>query len=109
MYLWRIVPVAPTNDSRWQDRPVWQEVVVRAESAAMARLTAETLDVDTDGPPQGDGSMSYKSGFEDDKLYRVDRLGDEEAEAEGGTVGRREVLRSVKLRDARPPQADART
>ena len=40
MPLWRIHPVVHPSDSRWQGRPIWAEVIVRAETAAMARVIA---------------------------------------------------------------------
>ena len=44
MRVWRIVPVTPASDPRWQDHRIWREVLVRAESAAMARLLASELE-----------------------------------------------------------------
>ena len=70
MRLWKIVPVTPPTDPRWQGRRVWSEVLVRAESAAVARLIAGELDRE---PSIGVGNetLDSRSGFDDEKLYWV--------------------------------------
>lgn len=75
MPLWRIYPVADPRDSRWQGRRIWAEVVVRAESAAMARLIASKLDEPPVRRRLGNEIHCFRSGFEDEKLYWVRRLG----------------------------------
>jgi hypothetical protein len=73
MYLWRIYPIAIPSDGRWQGRKIWSEVVVRAPTAAIARLKACQL--------EGKGSRLTRiasCGFEDEKLYWVQRLNEED-------------------------------
>jgi hypothetical protein len=76
MYLWRITPSARSSDTRWEDHPVYAEVIVRAESAAMARLTAGRAlyksDVKTQFGEERD--PIFISAFNDEKLYRVSQL-----------------------------------
>lgn len=76
MSLWMIEPVAPAEDSRWLDFPHWAEVAVRAPTAAEARLVAGRMEwrLTADAVPVGNESHSFRSGFEDEKLYWVRRL-----------------------------------
>ena len=79
MYLWRITPTARPSDTRWEDHPVYDEVIVRAESAAMARLTAGRglyrQDVATQFGQEHD--PIFISAFSDEKLYAVVQLDNE--------------------------------
>jgi len=97
MALWKFVPVAPKGSSYWQDQPIWREVVVRASSAAQARVVAGEMDRRhaTDQVPVGNESHRFRSGFEDEKLYWVDRVS---AADEPGLdpEGAEEVLRAEK-------------
>jgi hypothetical protein len=97
MALWRIHAVAHAQDSRWQGHKVWKEVIVRAETAAMARLVARELD---QGSPD-DGSRSINletwSAFRDEKLYWVQRLNAQEAKRFGGEHGPDEVIVATAL------------
>lgn len=68
---WSIEPVASPDDSRWQDRPIWRRVLVIAESAAFARLTAEAWALPRVSPQIGNESGSPRAGFLDEKLYLV--------------------------------------
>ncbi|GAB4391414.1 MAG: hypothetical protein Tsb0032_03080 [Kiloniellaceae bacterium] len=76
MNLWMIAPAAPLNDSRWLNFPQWTEVVVRAQTAAEARMLAGRMEqrLDADLTPTGNESHPFRSGFEDEKLYHVRRL-----------------------------------
>lgn len=77
MPFWSIRPIAGPDDPRWLDHRVWAEVVVRAESAAQARLSAaDEIEADTEG----------RSGFDDEKLYWVRRLNEAEAAPFAGPV-----------------------
>ena len=91
MYLWRIVPSARPSDTRWEDHPVYAEVIVRAESASLARLTAGRAlyrdDVKTQFGEERD--PIFISAFADEKLYRVSQLGPDPRFPEAGA---REVL-----------------
>lgn len=102
MQIWRLRPVAHQNDTRWQDHPIWKEVVVRAESAAMARVLAGRMEEEQEAgaPPTGNESVSVDNAFDDIGLYQAEPLGPEEARA-FGTDGPAEVLRAEKLRERR--------
>ncbi len=75
MPLWRITPVTDPEDSHWQGRKVWAEVVVRAASPAMARV----IDCELDRPAKpyriGNESLCFRSGLEDAKRYWVRPFG----------------------------------
>lgn len=74
MPLWYIHPVAHPGDERWQGRKIWKEVLVRAPSAAMARLFACELDRPAQRRRKGNETLCFRSGLEDAKLYWVERL-----------------------------------
>ena len=74
MPFWRIYPVAHRSDARWQGRKIWKEVVVRASSAAMARVIACELDRPAQPHRKGNESHCFRSGFEDARLYWVQRI-----------------------------------
>lgn len=78
--LWRLAPAANPRDPRWQGRAIHAETIVRAPTAAMARVVASRLDRRPDAVPRGNESLCFRSGFTDEKLYWVQRL--EEAAAE---------------------------
>jgi hypothetical protein len=82
MALWLLRPTAQRDDPRWQGRTIWREALVRARSAAEARLLAAERDIDPSRPPTGNESPSFRSGFIDEKLYRVDRAGEEDGPPE---------------------------
>lgn len=73
MPLWSIEPAAVAEDSRWLDFPIWAEVLVRAPSPAQARLVAAAMEAELIGDPTtvGNETLSFRSGFQDEKLYRV--------------------------------------
>lgn len=85
MILWKIEPVAQRGDPRWLDHPVWEEVVVRAPTAAEARVLAAGLErrEQPEGRSLGNESQSFSSGFEDEKLYGVRRIDPVGKEREG--------------------------
>jgi hypothetical protein len=92
MPLWRFVPVASRNDSHWQDRRIWHGLIVRAPSAAMARILAERAEERESRGAMGNETHSYRGGFADANLYWVQRLSDDEAEAYGGEAGEMGVV-----------------
>ena len=96
MRIWKIIPVTPAQDPRWQDHPVWREVIVRAETAAMARLLAGKLDRDPSGAGMGNETPDARSAFDDEKLYWVTDAGPE-AIPEGDVNGPAGVLRAEPL------------
>lgn len=101
MALWRIRPVADPGDSRWQDHPIYDNVVVRADTAALARLAAARMEMSRIGtePPTGNESPSRFSAFEDEKLYQVQPLSDDGAASNDDPAGSPVVL-SCELRRA---------
>src|SRR5699024_3732004 len=80
MALWRIYPVAAPEDSRWQGRQRWEEVIVRASSPAFARIVASRLDGQRPRFSLGNESHSHRSGLVDEKLYWVRRVSDGQAD-----------------------------
>lgn len=74
MAVWQIQPVTHPSDPRWQGGRVWEEVIVRAPTAAFARVIAARLEVDPNARGVGNESLSPESGFTDQKLYWVRRL-----------------------------------
>ncbi|MDF2095771.1 hypothetical protein [Aquibaculum arenosum] len=79
--MWMIYPVAGPDDARWQGRPVWERVVVEAETPALARLRAAALERPANEVRLGNESLRFHSAFEDEKLYWVRPLGAVEAAA----------------------------
>lgn len=69
--LWLIEPAVDANDRIWQDRAVWAEVVVAADSPAFARLAAERKALSPEWTQVGNESESRRSGFNDEQLYHV--------------------------------------
>src|SRR3546814_15665864 len=76
MPLWTIDASAVAEDSRWLDFPIWEEVVVRAPTAAQARLVAAAMEAKEIADPTtvGNETLTFRSGFQDEKLYRVSRV-----------------------------------
>ncbi|WP_193369720.1 hypothetical protein [Pelagibius marinus] len=76
MTLWLITPSARYGDSRWLDHPIWLEVIVRAPSAARARLLAAKMEAGqiADATPVGNETHTFHSAFQDEKLYQVRQL-----------------------------------
>ena len=101
--LWLIEPVADPNDSMWQDRPVWAEVVVAASNPAFARLAAERRVLPSHWTPVGNESDSRRSGFNDEQLYHVRPLPDERRAEFPPAPRDGEVLLMRELRPARRP------
>jgi len=95
MTLWKLLPAAPEGSSYWLDHRVWKEVVVRATSAAEARLVAAEMErrQADDHVPVGNESHSFRSGFEDEKLYWVKRLNPDD-EPDPNPDGPEEILRA---------------
>ena len=73
MPIWRIVPAVREDASAWLDYRRWTEVIVRAETAARARVVAAAELNDRSGPT-GNESPAGQAGLEDPKLYHVARL-----------------------------------
>lgn len=98
MALWKLTPVAAADDSRWQNRPIWSEVIVEAPTAAFARQFAADWELGSPLRHVGNESPSPKSGFQDEKLYWARRIRPDQArclrmDADGGSPVRRAVKR----------------
>lgn len=100
MPLWKIEPMAESGDSRWLDHDIWREVIVRAPTAAMARVIAGELERRqmAGSPPVGNESLSFRSGFDDEKLYRVTEIAPD-ALPDVPADGPDEIVRKRRLRD----------
>jgi hypothetical protein len=101
--LWLIEPAADPDDSMWQDRPVWAEVVVAAESPAFARLAAEEKVLSADWVHVGNESASRRAGLNDEQLYHVRQLPPERRADFPADLRPGEVLLMRNLRPARRP------
>lgn len=98
MAIWRIYPVAPPHDSAWLDRPIWQEVIVRADTTGMARQVASKLEQSHHPGGVGNESHSFNSGLDDERLYRIKLLPPEEAARFEDSPGEPAVLAATPLR-----------
>jgi hypothetical protein len=100
MKLWKLQPVARTDDPRWQDYPVWRQVTVRAATAAEARALASALETSPEGT-SGNESISYGSRLADEKMYSCVEVSPEDAGAPAdGEAG---MLSSEQLVERRQP------
>ena len=101
MLVWRIHPAADPGDSRWQDRRIWAEIIVRADSPALALRAAAKFDRPPAFPRPGNESLSLESGFDDEKLYWVQELDPAEAARyadapdQGGVIAARPLSHGV--------------
>lgn len=101
--LWLIEPAAHPDDDAWQDRPVWAEVIVAAESPAFARLAAERQTLSASWTPIGNASESRRAGLNDEKLYHVRELPEERRRDFPAELNRNQVVMMRALRPARRP------
>ena len=99
MPLWRFTPAAGPRDSRWQDRQIREGLVVRASSAAMARVIADREVPSAVRGAVGNETRSYRGGFADSSLYWVQRLNAEDAKQLGGEQGPDGVVREGTVRE----------
>jgi hypothetical protein len=80
MPVWMLIPSTHDTDPRWQGRPIFTEVLVRADTAGMARHLAARfelgVDPDDTGRAVGNGSEPLGSALEDEKLYQMLTLDD---------------------------------
>jgi hypothetical protein len=98
MALWALEASAVAEDTRWLDFPIWTDVVVRAPTAAQARLVAAAMEAAEIGDPTtaGNETLSFRSGFQDEKLYQVRRIHLSDTPEEGPPA-------VLSARQARPP------
>lgn len=74
MQIYKLVPVAATDDPNWQLSPSQGVVVVRAKSSGDARQVATEAEGDfleTDAKPGEGVSTTGASAFRNEKLYTV--------------------------------------
>lgn len=99
MPIWRIHPVAHPRDSRWQGRRIWEEVIVRADCAALARMIAAKLDEPAVPYRLGNETQCFRSGLQDEKLYWARRLDDADAGRYATAKENDGVIAAVPLTD----------
>lgn len=75
MPVWRIFPVTRPTSARWLDYERWSEVLVRAPTAARARVIA-SAELKDRSEPIGNESAAGYAALEDEKLYHVVRVED---------------------------------
>lgn len=100
MPLWRFTPVADPRDSRWQDRQIRDGLIVRAPSAAMARVLADREMPSSVRGAVGNETRSCRGGFADSSLYWVQRVSAAEAKELGGDSGPDGVVQAGTAREA---------
>lgn len=73
--VWRITPVANPEDGAWQGRVIWKELRIIAASAGAAMFEAGRHANAARGisDARSQDYQQARSGFGDEKLYRVDR------------------------------------
>jgi hypothetical protein len=72
--VYRLVPVAPQNDARWEKAPSMGEIIVAARTAGDARIVAAGRELDfleVDALPGEDLTTAHASAFRDEKAYTV--------------------------------------
>jgi len=99
MPLWRFIPVADPRDSRWQDRQIRDGLVVRAPTAAMARIYADREVPSSVRGAVGNETRSFRGGFADANLYWVQRVPSDEAKQLGGDTGSDGVVQPGTARE----------
>ena len=98
--LWLIEPAAAPDEECWQDRAVWAEIVVAAESPAFARLAADKALLDPNWTHVGNESESRRSGLNDAHLYHVRALPEERRKDFPDIAAAGDILLA---RELRPP------
>ena len=77
--VWKFTPVAHAEDPRWLNREIAQTLFVEAPTSGEAIVAATAWDSRNVSGHVGNESAHNHSAFADEKLYRVDRAGTEEA------------------------------
>lgn len=88
--LYRLKPVAQPDDPSWDISPNHGEVVVRARSAADARLVAAEAELDApdlNEKPSHGTSTDFASSFRNERLYTVVEEPDDAGAAEPAPRG----------------------
>ena len=73
MPLWRLEPNARLHDPRWLDHEFRQPILVDAANPARARRKATQWYIERH-QRDGDRGQFDRSAFEDEKLYKVERI-----------------------------------
>jgi hypothetical protein len=73
MPTWKITPAAREGEDAWLDYGRWTEVIVRAPTAARARVVA-AAELHNRSAPIGNESAAGYAALEDPKLYHVVRV-----------------------------------
>lgn len=84
MPIWRIFPAPRSREAALLDYGHWAEILVRAGTAAEARVVAAAELGDRSRPIANESAAGY-SGIEDEKLYHVIRIAEPMADFAGDT------------------------
>lgn len=89
--VYRLVPGVGGSDSNWDSAPAHGEVIVRARSAADARIVAAESErdfLDIDALPGDGNSTDFASAFRNPRLYSVveDTSGKHDAHGRRGVI-----------------------
>lgn len=77
LYRWKFTPVADPDDPWWQGREIWRDLEVAAATAGEAQLEANKLYLIRLAETQPlRAEQDINPGFDDPRLYRVDRISD---------------------------------
>ncbi len=92
--IFRLVPLAASDDPNWQNAPSHGEVIVRARTSGDARIVASEAELDfteIDASPAEGNSTKEASAFRNEKLYSVieETSGRFPSEGERGVVSGR--------------------
>lgn len=93
MPLWQISPAPRDLESARLDYGRWSDVIVRADTAAEARILASRELGDRSRVTGNETAAGY-AGLEDEKLYHVIRLGEEAEKAYESDKRRAGVLKA---------------
>jgi hypothetical protein len=76
LFIWRFTPVARPDDPAWQGRAIWSELRVAAATPGAAMIAADRHYQAAQGLSSelSQDRQQVRPGFEDIKLYRLDRL-----------------------------------
>jgi len=91
LHVWQFTPVARPDDPAWQGRTIWEDFRIVAPTVGTAMLLASRYDEKLKGLSTEDSQdrQQLRSGLEDARLYRIDRVyGAEPVDAPTGTVVR---------------------
>lgn len=100
--IYKLVPIANSNDPHWANSPYQGEVVVAARTSGDARIVAAARELDfmeVDAAPADDVTTSNASAFRSEKLYTVIEI-----ERDRTDIGRGVVQGSISVDTIRPTQ-----